>query len=203
MIHTCRESWDLTTLGLGWALGSSWGQPRATGPAPPLHRRVAPPCPAGPSAQPLPDAHQPFRLTQPRRGVGRPQVMDRTAGKELALVRGPGVSDPTSLATLRSRNARSLLFGPYFPANRTLPTRPGVPTLGLPAPAPAQWLVPLKALSSSTGGDRDRLREAGPWDVPRSHSMQGRGGGCLRPRDPAPSLAESDREGGMVLEGPA
>ncbi|XP_059245052.1 ral guanine nucleotide dissociation stimulator-like 3 isoform X8 [Mustela nigripes] len=50
-----------------------------------MHRRVAPPCPAGPNAQPLPDAHRPFRLTQPRRGVGRPQVMDRTAGKELAL----------------------------------------------------------------------------------------------------------------------
>lgn len=62
--------------------------------------------------------------------------MDRTAGKELALVRGPGVPDPTSLATLRSKNPRSPPSGPYLPANRTLHTGPGVPTLDLPAPAP-------------------------------------------------------------------
>lgn len=54
--------------------------------------------------------------------------MDRTAGKELALVRGPGVPDPTFLATLRSKNPRSRLpdpispqIGPFVPAHEFQP----------------------------------------------------------------------------------
>lgn len=66
-------------------------------------------------------------------------------------------------------------------------------------------------LSASAGGDRDRLRETGPWDVPKCHPILP-GPGKEGPRgakgaslawDPALSLADSGREGRMEREGPA
>lgn len=120
-VHTHLEGNRGLTRGSGWVLGSRWGHPRAVGP-PPL---PAPP-PRGPAAPPrgpqVPRRCPPPAALPPHSAAlrsGRARAMLRTAGKELALVRGPGAPGPPFLAT-PDAGSRSRCPGPYLPATRTL-----------------------------------------------------------------------------------
>ena len=145
-----------------------------------------------------------FRLTQQCSRAGRAQTMERTAaGKELALVRGPGVPGSyipgnPRVQKLQAPN-RPLGLSPQI---RLLGTAWGVPTSGLWAPDPVKWLVPFRgqSLKASMGEIIDRLRETGHQSATTSFQRPERRVPAA-PRDfPEPGQGREDETGGPRLE---
>lgn len=134
--------------------------------------------------------------------------MERTAaGKELALVRGPGVPGPyipgdPRVQKLQAPN-RPLGLSPQI---RLLGTAWGVPTSGLWAPDPVKWLGSFsgESLNASTGEIIFRLRETGHWEVPKvaPHPSKDQRGGHPRRRGdfPEPGPGREDETGGPGLQ---
>lgn len=149
----------------GLGAGVRQGRGRTVGPLRPAPARpIRPAPPRRPSAPPLLPSW-PFRLTQQCSRAGRARTMERTAaGKELALVRGPGVPGPYIPGNPRVQKlqAPNCPLG-LSPQIRLLGTAWGVPTSGLWAPDPVKWLVPFRgeSLKASMGEIIDRLRATG------------------------------------------